>query len=271
LVGGGQEINTGEAGLTEWLNVLLTQYSDWDLYVSNRLNDPDYIWDEKLAKEIAKTSVLKNESLHLGVSIRSFRAESLSEFISHVVDNRPDKARIVYEGITKTKNYPILLTRSLAEARAWLRVKARGSERYGLTASSSASRLRSEGIWIKSKIDAPIWFLNDKTDVRSSYYLEETASEFDIQGLELDWTCVCWDIDFRYVGNQWQYFSFRGSQWQRVHTKERQLYLKNAYRVLLTRARQGLVIFIPKGDPSDPTRDPQSYNQIYEYLLNCGI
>ena len=201
--------------------------------------------------------------------MRSFRAEALSEFVGHVVDNRPDMARKTYQAIAD--KYPILLTRSLAEARLWLRNKARGSERYGLTASSGANRLRSEGIWIKAKIDAPVWFLNDKTDVRSSYYLEETASEFDIQGLELDWTCICWDGDFRYENDRWQYFSFRGTKWQHINAADRQLYLKNAYRVLLTRARQGMAIFVPRGDSSDPTRNPQVYDMIVEYLLQCGL
>lgn len=269
LVGGGQEINTGEAGLAEWITVLRDQYSDWDVHVPSRLDDRDYIWDEELSRELSKVSTSRDESLHLGVSIRSFRAETLSEFVGYVVDNRPDKALITYQSIAD--KYPILLTRSLAEARSWLRNKARGSERYGLTASSGANRLRPDGIWVKSKVDAPVWFLNDKTDVRSSYHLEETASEFDIQGLELDWTCVCWDADFRYDNNQWQYFSFRGTKWQRMNTAERQLYLKNAYRVLLTRARQGMAIFVPPGDLSDPTRDPQIYDQIYAYLVMCGI
>lgn len=269
LVGGGQEINTGEAGLAEWISVLRDQYPDWDVHVSSRLDDRDYIWDAELADKLAKTSASWDDSLHLGVSIRSFRAESLSEFVGQVVGNEPDKARATYQAIAD--KYPILLTRDLEEARAWLRSKARGSERYGLTASSGANRLRSEGVWIKAKIDAPVWFLNDKTDVRSSFYLEETASEFDIQGLELDWTCVCWDADFRYVDNQWHYFSFRGTKWQRKNKPEDQLYLKNAYRVLLTRARQGLAIFVPRGDSLDPTRAPEIYDEIYAYLLSCGL
>lgn len=269
LVGGGQEINTGEAGLAEWITVLRDQYPDWDVHVSSRLDDRDYIWDAELASELSKASASWDESLHLGVSIRSFRAEALSEFVGYVVDNEPEKARKTYQTIAD--KYPVLLTRNLSEARTWLRNKARGSERYGLTASSGAYRLRAEGIWIKAKIDAPVWFLNDKTDVRSSYYLEETASEFDIQGLELDWTCVCWDADFRYDNNQWQYFNFRGTKWQHRNKVEDQLYLKNAYRVLLTRARQGLAIFVPKGSSLDPTREPEIYDQIYAYLLKCGI
>lgn len=207
--------------------------------------------------------------MHLGVSIRSFRAEALSEFIGYVVDNRPELARSTYQSIAE--KYPIFLTRSLEEARCWLRKNARGSERFGLIASSGAHRLRSEGIWVKAKIDAPLWFLNDKMDVRSSYYLEETACEFDIQGLELDWTGVCWDADFRYVDGRWRHFSFRGTKWQRVSATERQLYLKNTYRVLLTRARQGMAIFVPYGNSSDPTRAPEFYDSIFEYLSRCGL
>jgi hypothetical protein len=269
LVGGGQEINTGEAGLAEWISVLRDQYPGWELHGSSRLEDRDYIWDEEVARELARVSASWDDALHLGVSIRSFRAEALSEFVGHVVGNRPEEAYTTYMPIAD--KYPIFLTRDLAEARSWLRRRARGSERYGLTASSGAYRLRPDGIWIKAKVDAPVWFLNDKTDVRSSYYLEEAASEFDIQGLELDWTCVCWDADFRYEDNQWKYFSFRGTKWQRINVAERQLYLKNAYRVLLTRARQGMAIFVPHGAPSDLTRDPQVYDQIYNYLLSCGL
>ena len=269
LVGGGQEINTGEAGLGEWIAVMRDHYKDWDVHVSSRLDDRDYIWYELIAKGLADTSASWDESLHLGVSIRSFRAESLSEFVGCIVDNEPDKARRIYSAIAD--KYPIFLTRSLDEARSWLRNKARGSERYGLTASSGANRLRPDGIWVKAKIDPPIWFLNHKTDVRSSFYLEEAASEFDVQGLELDWTCVCWDADFRYVDNQWSYFNFRGTKWQRVSAPERRLHLKNAYRVLLTRARQGLAIFVPQGDPIDPTRDPKMYDDIYNYLQSCLV
>ena len=267
LVGGGQEINTGEAGLAEWIKVLQNNHPDWDVHVSSRLDDTDYIWDKELARDLSKGPAVWSEDLHLGVSIRSFRAEALSEFVGYVVDNRPDQAQKIYTTIAD--KYPIYLTRDLTDARLWLQKIARGSERYGLIASSGANRLRPDGIWIKAKVDAPVWFLNDKSDVRSSYYLEEAASEFDIQGLELDWTCVGWDADFRRDNDDWSCFSFRGTKWQRVNAPERQLYLKNAYRVLLTRARQGMVIFLPAGDSSDPTRAPQVYDNIYEYLQLC--
>jgi len=269
LIGGGQEINTGEGGLAEWIAVMRNQHPDWDVHISSRLNDPDYIWDIGLANELTNAPFYWDEALHLGVSIRSFRAEALSNFIGYLIDNKPEEARLTYRAIAD--KYPIFLTRNLDKARSWLRERARGSERFGLTASSGGNRLRPEGIWIKSKIEAPVWFLNDKLDIRSSYYLEETASEFDIQGLELDWTCVAWDADFRRGDIGWEHFSFRGTKWQRVNSVDRQLYLKNAYRVLLTRARQGLVIFVPAGDSTDPTRSPSFYNGIYEYLQLCGI
>ena len=269
LVGGGQEINTGEAGLAEWLSSISERFFAWDTYISNRLEDRDYIWDSKTASALAGLKVVRREELHLSVSMRSFRAESLSEFAGHVVENRPEKAREAYTQIAE--RYPIALTRDLNSARTWLRNRARGSERYGLLASSGASRLRSEGIFIKAKIDAPTWFLNDRTDVRTSYYMEEVATEFDVQGLELDWSGVCWDADFRYEQTAWKHFSFRGTAWQRINTEERQLYLKNAYRVILTRARQGMVIYVPVGSLDDPTRRTSYYDQTYNYLCRCGL
>ena len=269
LVGGGQEINTGEAGLAEWLSSIAERFPTWDAYTSHRLEDRDYIWDSKTASALTSLKVVRKEALHLSVSMRSFRAESLSEFAGHVVENRPEDAREAYAEIED--RYPIVLTRDLECARKWLRSRARGSERYGLMASSGASRLRPEGVFIKAKIDAPTWFLNDRTDVRTSYYMEEVATEFDVQGLELDWSGVCWDADFRYEHSAWKHFNFRGTAWQRINAGERQLYLKNAYRVILTRARQGLVIYVPVGSLDDPTRQCSYYDQTYDYLCRCGL
>jgi hypothetical protein len=269
LVGGGQEINTGEAGLSEWLAVMQSNHPDWDVHVSDRLGDSNHIWNDESLESLKVAGMKIDDRLHLGVSIRSFRAESVSEFVGFVVDNKPHLAKECFEKFSR--NYPIPITRSLDRARSWLRDKARGSERYGLTASSGANRLRPDGIWIKSKIDAPLWFLNGKDDIRSSFYLEEVATEFDVQGLELDWTCVAWDLDFRRTVDAWESFSFKGTRWQRVNAPERKLYLKNAYRVLLTRARQGTVIYIPEGNSSDPTRPPQQYDQIFSYLVDCGL
>ncbi|UCV28240.1 DUF2075 domain-containing protein [Ferribacterium limneticum] len=269
LVGGGQEINTGEAGLSEWLIVLKEQFPNWLVHVSPRVESPDYLWGEAAGQVLNESRVRRDEALHLAVSLRSFRAEALSEMIGHVVENRCEQARAAHAAIAE--RYPIVLVRDLDLARDWVRCKARGSERYGLLASSGGYRLRPESVWVKAKIDAPAWFLNERVDVRSSFYLEEVATEFDVQGLELDWALVCWDADFRYVKNEWRHFGFRGTAWMRMSAAERQMYLKNAYRVVLTRARQGMAIFIPRGDAADRTRLPEFYDQTFEYLRSCGL
>ena len=269
LIGGGQEINTGEAGLIEWLSALKTRFAHWDVYVSNRLGDPDYVSDAAAADLLTSLAVHEQNDLHLAVSMRSFRAEALSAFVGHIVENRPIDARRVYSEIAE--RYPIWLTRDLDEARAWLKSQARGSERFGLLASSGGYRLRPEGLHVKAKIEAPTWFLNDRTDVRSAFYCEEVATEFDVQGLELDWAGVCWDADFRYLDGRWASHCFRGTSWQQVNAPEGRLYLKNAYRVILTRARQGMIIFVPSGAPDDPTRPPAYYDQTFEFLRECGV
>ncbi len=152
-----------------------------------------------------------------------------------------------------------------------MRLKARGNERYGIVSSSKSLRLKPYGIFVEVKIDAKNWFLKSKDDIRSSYFLEYTATEFDIQGLELDWVCVAWDADFRYPKNEWNYYRFRGTEWQKIGDENNRLFLKNAYRVLLTRARQGIIIFVPKGDQSDATRNPLFYDETYSYLKKVGM
>lgn len=269
LIGGGQEINIGEAGLAEWLSALAFKFSHWDVYISNRLSDSDYVSNKATADLLESMPLGERHELHLAVSMRSFRAEALSSFVRLVIENRPAEARATYAEISQ--RYPIWLTRNLEEARGWLRHQARGSERFGLLASSGAHRLRPEGINVATKIDAPTWFLNDRTDVRSSFYCEEVATEFDVQGLELDWAGVCWDADYRYADGVWTHLSFRGTHWQQIIAAERRLYLKNAYRVILTRARQGMIIFVPWGSVEDPTRPPVFYDQTFEFLHTCGL
>ena len=269
LIGGGQEINTGEAGLIAWSSALKEHFTDWDVYFSNRLSDPDYASDPAAVEMLRSLHATERNELHLAVSMRSFRAEALSAFVGHLVEDRATEAGRVYGKICD--RYPIWLTRNLQQAREWLRDQARGSERYGLLASSGAYRLRPEGLHVKAEIDAPTWFLNDRSDVRSSFYCEEVGTEFDVQGLELDWAGVCWDADFRYGNGMWNYLSFRGTRWQHVNTTEGRLYLKNAYRVILTRARQGMIIFVSKGAQEDPTRPPAYYDQTYEFLKKCGL
>jgi DUF2075 family protein len=169
------------------------------------------------------------------------------------------------------EKYPIVLTRNLTKAKKWLKEKARGSERYGIVVSSQAQRLKPHAIDVKSPMDPIHWFLDGKEDVRSSYFLEDVATEFHVQGLELDWTCVTWDADFRFSENGWQTFSFVGDKWHNIKKEERKMYLKNAYRVILTRARQGMVIVVPEGDIEDHTRKSEYYECTYNYLKEIGL
>ena len=268
LVGGGQEINTGEAGLIEWFDSLKRSFNNWHVYVSNKITDSEYTHGQNYERMIDGLKIHTEENLHLATSLRSFRSENVSSFVKAILDNDKVKAN---EQLFCLEKYPIKITRSFETAKRWVRNKARGTERYGLLASSGALRLKAEGIFIKKELSAPNYFLEGKEDVRSSYYLEDCASEFDVQGLELDWTIVAWDADFRYDGQKWTYNKFIGSKWQKVNSETNKLYLKNAYRVLLTRARQGMIIFIPRGDTNDKTRCPEFYDETFEYLKQIGI
>jgi hypothetical protein len=269
LVGGGQEINTGEAGISEWINSVHHSFTDWDVYISSKLTDSEYAAGEALKILEGRNNVNYNDALHLAVSMRSFRAENVSLLIKQILDFNIEDAKSTLSKVNS--KYPIVITRDLCKAKQWLKTQARGSERYGIVVSSQAERLKPECIFVKSPMDPVHWFLDGKDDVRSSYYLEDVATEFDIQGLELDWVCVTWDADFRYTKNGWQHWSFKGNKWQRINKPERQNYLKNAYRVLLTRARQGVVIVVPFGDKEDHTRPPSFYNSTYEYLKEIGF
>jgi hypothetical protein len=269
LIGGGQEIHAGEAGLTEWFAALKKRFGHWKIYHSPQLTHRDYHWGQDLSVMLAGLQHEALADLHLAVAVRSFRAERLSEFVGALIAGEIDAARSLYAMIKDT--YPIVLTRDLAQAKAWLRSRARGSERFGLVASSGASRLKPEGINVHEKIDAVYWFLNDKSDVRSSYYLEDPATEFDIQGLELDWVGVCWDADLRWVDGRWSHHKFRGTVWHNVNDSFQRAYLSNAYRVLLTRARQGMVIYVPRGDDTDGTRPRAYYNGVVAILEKCGV
>lgn len=269
LVGGGQEINTGEAGIAEWLEVLRNRYPEWQVHLSSELTESEYAAADAIAALAAQRLVHFDDDLHLPVSMRSFRAEQVSPFVRHVLDLEIDAAAELYRSIAR--HFPIVLTRNVEQARHWLRQQARGSERYGLVVSSQALRLKPHAIDVRAPVDPVHWFLDDRDDVRSSFYLEDVATEFQVQGLELDWVGVVWDADLRRHGAGWQHHSFVGSRWQRIHKADRQAYLKNAYRVLLTRARQGMVIVVPSGEPEDPTRDPAFYDGTYRYLRSIGI
>jgi hypothetical protein len=268
LVGGGQEINTGEAGIKEWFNAVNRSFPNWKVYVSPQIEHRDYDATNELYS-LNSENVIQREEMHLSVSMRSFRAEKVSSFVKTLLDLDESNAQLDYQSINK--KYPIVMTRKLSHAKRWLKQQARGSERYGIVVSSQAQRLKPYAIDVKSPVDPIHWFLDDKSDVRSSYYLEDVATEFHVQGLELDWACVTWDADFRYNKGGWETFSFVGDKWHNIKKAERKQYLKNAYRVLLTRARQGMVIVVPEGDVTDPTRHPRFYNETFDYLKRLGI
>ncbi|MBN1929094.1 MAG: DUF2075 domain-containing protein [Chlorobiaceae bacterium] len=269
LVGGGQEINTGESGISSWIEAVQEQYPDWHLYISPALTDSEYVAGEILSSIKNRKNVHFEHDLHLATSMRSFRAETVSKFVKSVLDCEVDDARTLYQQLID--RYPIVLTRNLESAKQWVKTQASGSERYGMVVSSQAERLKPYAIDVRSPMNPIKWFLDGKDDVRSSYYLEDVATEFRIQGLELDWVLVSWDGDFRYGNQGWEHYSFRGNKWQNIKSESRKIYQKNAYRVLLTRARQGMAIFVPEGTPEDPTRMPDYYNNTYNYLKGLGV
>ena len=268
LIGGGQEINTGEAGLIAWMQALQASYPDWQVHYSNLIvNQDNYLQDTAIKNWLSTTGVEQNH-LHLATSVRSFRSEKVSAWV-HALLDMDEQAKSLWKEIQS--NYPIVLTRDLQKAKAWVKAQAKGSERYGLVASSGARRLKALGVHVKNEIDVANWFLNPKYDVRSSYFLEDVATEFDVQGLELDWVCLAWGENFYYQDNQWCYQSFKGFKWQNINKEEDKQFTKNAYRVLLTRARQGMVIWVPEGSENDNTRQKEFYDGTYQYLKSIGI
>ena len=268
LIGGGQEINTGEAGLVAWMQALQSSYPDWQVHYSNLIvNQDNYLQDAAIKNWLSATGVEQNY-LHLATSVRSFRSEKVSAYV-HVLLDVNDQAKLLWNEIKE--NYPIVLTRDLQKAKAWVKTQAKGSERYGLVASSGACRLKALGVHVKNEIDVANWFLNPKDDVRSSYFLEDVATEFDVQGLELDWVCLAWGENFYYQDKQWHYQSFKGCKWQNINKEEDKQFTRNAYRVLLTRARQGIIIWIPEGSESDNTRQKEFYDGTYQYLKSIGM
>lgn len=268
LIGGGQEINTGEAGLVEWLSALADHYPEWQVHVPEQLLGREYQLKGSGDAAMARLQLSRTPALHLSVSLRSFRAEKLSTFIGAVIEGGVEAA---CEHAASLVDYPLYVTRDLAEARRWLRQQRRASERAGLLASSNALRLKPDGIFVKAEIEPTTWFLHPSSDIRSSDMLEDVGTEFDVQGLELDWACVCWDANLRRGSAGWETMAFKGTSWQRVSDPRRQSYLLNSYRVLLTRARQGMVVFVPPGDAADATRAPDDYDRIFEFLTRCGF
>ena len=284
LVGGGQEINTGEAGIAEWIKAINEEFPHWEIHISPQLTEPEYA--EGKVNELLKNNpnVQYSNDLHLGVSLRSYRAEKVSAFV-HALLTFDKNAASLYEEIRE--KYPIVLTRDMAKARKWLHEKVRGTERTGVLVTKEAARFKPLAIHILPSGDdnAVHWFLEDKDDTRSSNYLEDAATEIQVQGLELDYTCLLWDADMRYENGTWQFYTFNGNtKWIKQtgtsESKQEKLkYMLNAYRVLLTRARAGMVICVPEGNPNktlsgfweDSTRLPEYYDGTYRYLRSIGI
>ena len=284
LVGGGQEINTGEAGISEWIQAINEKFSHWKVYISPKLTESEYA-EGRVNELLADNhNVTYSEDLHLGVSLRSYRAEKLSAFV-HALLSFDESAKTIYEEI-KDK-YPIVLTRDMGVARRWLHSKVRGTERTGVLVTKESARYKPLAVHILPSGDenAVHWFLEDKVDTRSSNYLEEAATEIQVQGLELDYTCLLWDADMRYEDGKWHYYHFNGNtKWNKLqgnteNQQEQMKYMLNAYRVLLTRARAGMVICVPEGNSNttlsgfweDSTRLPEYYNGTYQYLKSLGI
>ena len=276
LVGGGQEIHDGEAGISEWFNALNTYFPDWKVFCSDRMTDSEYVGDSSIDELLSNVELHRRSELHLSVSMRSFRSELVSAFAKAVIDVDVDEARRLYAQIVEpnadgSMKYPILLTRDLAKAKQWVKDVSLGTERYGIIASSGAKRLRADGVIVPKDIEVEKWFLNGKDDVNSSYFMEVAVSEFKIQGLEIDYAVVAWEGDFRFVDGGFTYNNFSGSSWSKVNKNIDQDYLKNSYRVLLTRSRQGFIIYVPKGSNEDVTRNPAFYDETYAYLKSIGI
>lgn len=271
LVGGGQEINTGEGGIAEWGKAIKNKYKNWEIHISEELLSGDTSTaNQTLFDSIPENLIIyKNKNLHLRISQRSFKANNLNAWVTALINNEPEKAfelsKLIYE------KYPLTITRNIDTAREWLRNKKSGNKRIGLVASSGGLRLKPYGIHVREVIDEAMWFLNDETDIRSSHYLEMVATEYKVQGLELDWVGICWDADLRRGNENWVFKNFSGTRWNKTNNVTEQQFLLNTYRVLLTRAREGIIIFVPEGDSEDETRLPAFYDPIYEYLLSCGL
>lgn len=271
LVGGGQEINTGEGGIAEWGKAIKNKYNNWEIHISEELLSGDSSTaNQTLFDSIpGNIKIYKNKNLHLSISQRSFKANNLNAWVNSLINNETVQALELSKLISE--KYPLIIIRNIKTAREWLKQKKSGNKRIGLVASSGGLRLKPCGIQVREVIDEAMWFLNDETDIRSSYYLEMVATEYKVQGLELDWAGICWDADLRRSGNSWDFKNFSGTKWNQTNSPTEQQFLLNTYRVLLTRAREGIIVFVPEGDSKDETRLPEFYDPIFEYLVSCGL
>ena len=278
LVGGGQEINSGEEGVRGWGEALRkltpearkrwTVIGPPDLFEGGPTAGAFSIGE--LPHEVTRRT---DPELQLRVPQRSFRSPGVSEWVNAVIAGRRLEASAI---AGRLGNYPILVTRSIEQAKEWLQVNGRGERRFGLLASSGARRLRAYGygVTLHATAGAEIahWYLNPKGDIRASFALEVPANEYSCQGLELDLGCLCWGGDMLWdtSAQHWTYSRLSGSAWQRVRSATDQMFIANSYRVLLTRAREGMVLWVPEGSATDHTRDMAPLDSTAKYLLECG-
>ena len=178
------------------------------------------------------------------------------------------------------------ITRSLDTARHWLKCRQIGRTRSGLVSSAYAARLRSDGLEnsfdFHQNFEWEHWFLDELTcapvgspqkycgDVRCSSILEVAATQFEIQGLELDWIGLCWGEDLVWSEGSWKTYRFTNKTWRENHNAVKHAYMLNGYRVLLTRARQGMIIYVPEPTSEDQSRLHNELNHTAEFLIACG-
>jgi hypothetical protein len=264
LVGNGQEINTGEAGLAEWGKALAER--DWQIRAAPGVLDTN---DSRQKLFLTQPdNMVVDEGLHLNFAIRNVITSSAARWVDAVLRGQIAEAKdLAGPGL------PFFVTRSLHDMRRGLRTMARGQRRTGLVCSSGAKRLVADGLWPKfDHVDDSTvanWFLKRWPDVRASDALEIPATEFACQGLELDYVGLCWGGDLIWTG-KWKVRRFRGTCWEDRSAGNATDYRINTYRVLLTRARYETIIWVPGGDVNDPTREPGLFDQTVEFLIRCG-
>jgi hypothetical protein len=219
-------------------------------------------------------NIHQRSALHLRTSNRSLGADDLAQWVNFVLDGQLQHAI----ELNITRRYPLFLSRDLQQTHLSLKTFSLSDSRFGLVGSSGSARLRAEGLEPSSTFHADYpwhhWYLAPRTDIRSSYACEVFATEFEIQGLELDWACLCWGGDFIWSGTEWVARNLhlgKQSKWSLVGNADKRTYRKNAYRVLLTRARQGMIVYVPRGDTEDPTRLPEELDCTANSLLQCGV
>ena len=279
LVGGGQEINAGEEGVAGWGDALRNLAPDvaksWQIHAPRQIVHGDNTTGGLGLGNLPECMAIHDDdALSLRVPLRSYRSPRLADWVDAILRGAAVEAVDLSRELSR---YPIVLSRSLDDARRWLRSQGRGRRRFGLVASSGARRLRAEGLGVSLNATdgdkIAHWYLEDSDDIRSSMALEVTANEYTSQGLELDFVGVCWGGDFlrHSETGTWMARRLQGPRWARVRDQTRQRFTRNSYRVLLTRAREGMVLWVPRGDPSDPTRSPDALDATADFLVACGV